>query len=161
MNNILITSAGKRVTLVEQFKRNLDIYFPDSKVMTTDMNPDMAPACIVSDRSFKVPRVDDKDYIIILLNLCMKNGVRIVIPTIDTELQVLADNKKLFGECGIDILVSCADFIALCRDKRNTNDFFVERNIRIPKPVSKNDTTYPFFEKPYDGSLSKDLFIVK
>ena len=57
--------------------------------MTTDMNPEMAPACIISDRSFKVPRVDDKDYIIILLNLCMKNGVRIVIPTIDTELQVL------------------------------------------------------------------------
>ncbi len=161
MNNILITSAGKRVTLVEQFKRNLKVYFPESEVMTTDMNPEMAPACIISDRSFKVPRVDDKDYIIILLNLCMKNGVRIVIPTIDTELQVLADNKKLFGECGIDILVSCADFISLCRDKRNTNDFFVERNIRIPKPVSKNDPTYPFFAKPYDGSLSKDLFIVK
>ena len=75
MNNILITSAGKRVTLVEQFKRNLKVYFPESEVMTTDMNPEMAPGCSISKWSLKVQRVHDYDYIIIWLNLCMINGV--------------------------------------------------------------------------------------
>ena len=47
--NILITSAGKRVTLTKQFQETLRRFYPEAKVFTTDMNPAMAPAGIVSD----------------------------------------------------------------------------------------------------------------
>ena len=50
--NILITSAGKRVTLTKQFQETLRRFYPEAKVFTTDMNPAMAPAGIVSERMY-------------------------------------------------------------------------------------------------------------
>ena len=50
--NILITSAGKRVILTKKFQETLKRFYSDSKVFTTDMNPDMAPAGIISDGCF-------------------------------------------------------------------------------------------------------------
>ena len=74
-HNILITSAGKRVALTRYFKETLNRFFPDAKVFTTDMNPEMAPAGYVSDGCLKVPRVTDKDYPALLLEICEKNEV--------------------------------------------------------------------------------------
>jgi len=49
MKNILITSAGKRVTLVKQFQKELKELFPTAKVYTTEMNPSLSPAAVISD----------------------------------------------------------------------------------------------------------------
>ena len=68
--NILITSAGKRVTLTKQFQETLRRFYPEAKVFTTDMNPAMAPAGIVSDGCIAVPRVTDSGYIEMLLTIC-------------------------------------------------------------------------------------------
>ena len=128
--NILITSAGKRVTLTKQFQETLRRFYPEAKVFTTDMNPAMAPAGIVSDGCITVPRVTDSGYIEMLLTICKEKGIRIIVPTIDTELLVLAENKELFQENGIEPMVS-------------------------------ELSTFPLFAKPYDGSLSKDLYVVR
>lgn len=161
MKNILITSAGKRVTLVEIFKKALKSYGSEAMVYTTDMNPLLAPAGIVSDKCFKVPRVTNPDYISILLSICINHDVGMVIPTIDTELLILSENKKLFQEKDISLIVSDQNFIRLCRDKRNTGSFLQKMRIRIPAPIDKYHPTFPLFAKPYDGSLSQDLHIVK
>ncbi|MGL5562897.1 MAG: ATP-grasp domain-containing protein [Tannerellaceae bacterium] len=159
--NILITSAGKRVTLVTLFKKELKAIFPSGKVFTTDMNPNMAPAGIVSDNCFKVCRVTDPEYIDLLISICLENEVKLIVPTIDTELLVLSKVKDRFAQYGISIMVSDYKFISTCRDKRNTNAFFEKCQIRVPNPIDKNKPTYPMFAKPYDGSLSKDLFYIK
>lgn len=160
-HNILITSAGKRVALTKYFKETLKRFYPDGKVYTTDMNPQMAPAGHVSDGCFAVPRVTSEDYMEVLLTLCLEHEVGLVVPTIDTELMILAANKEVFAKHGIVFSVSDYDFVSLCRDKRKTNALFEQLNIRIPKPVDKNNPTFPLFAKPYDGSLSTDLHIVK
>ena len=160
-NNILITSAGKRVVLTKYFKETLAMYFVKAKVFTTDMNPQMAPAGYVSDGCFKVPRVTSEDYIEILLTLCIENNIGLIVPTIDTELLILSANKEIFAEQGIVLSISDYDFIQVCRDKRKTNVLFEKLNIRIPLPVDKHNPIFPLFAKPYDGSLSKDLYVVK
>lgn len=159
--NILITSAGKRVALVRGVRETLYRYFPNAKVYTTDMNPQMAPAAYVSDGCFKVPRVTSEDYIGVLLEICHKYDIGLVIPTIDTELLILAANKSCFENQGVHISVSDYSFISLCRDKRNTGSFFESKGIRIPKAVDKSNPTFPMFAKPYDGSLSADLHYIK
>ena len=159
--NILITSAGKRVTLTKQFQETLRRFYPEAKVFTTDMNPAMAPAGIVSDGCIAVPRVTDSGYIEMLLTICKEKGIRIIVPTIDTELLVLAENKELFQENGIEPMVSELPFIQACRDKRNTGTFLNSHDIRVPAPVDKYHPTFPLFAKPYDGSLSKDLYVVR
>lgn len=159
--NILITSAGKRVELVLEFQKELKSTFPEGKVLTVDLNPEMAPACHVSDGSFRVPRVTDKTYIKVLLQLCRANNVKIIVPTIDTELIILANAKERFKEIGVDVMVSDPGFIQTCRDKRLTEDYFTKVGIRIPEARDKYNPIFPMFAKPYDGSLSTNLHVIK
>lgn len=159
--NILITSAGKRVALTRYFKETLTRLCPSAKVYTTDMNPDMAPAGYVSDGCFKVPRVTDPSYPDLLLKICEDNQIGMVIATIDTELLLLADLKESFKDKGIHVMVSDKGFITMCRDKRNTGAFFHEHGVRVPKEVDKYNPTFPLFAKPYDGSLSTNLHYIK
>ena len=160
-HNILITSAGKRVALTRYFKEALNRIFPEAKVLITDMNPEMAPVSYVCDGSFKVPRVTAPEYPAELQRICEENNVGMVIATIDTELLVLADLKEEFKRKGIHVMVSDKAFITMCRDKRNTGDFFEMHGVRVPKEVDKYNPTFPLFAKPYDGSLSANLHYIK
>lgn len=160
MNNILITSAGQRVSLVKAFQNELKKYDDTARVFTTDMNPELSPACQISDEYFKVKRVTEAGYFEDLLLLCKENNIGMIVPTIDTELKILAANKEIFESDGMFLVVSDSSFVEKCRDKRQINKFFAERNIDFPKPVEKNNPTFPLFIKPYDGSLSIDTFLI-
>lgn len=160
-NNILITSAGQRVALVKDFQETLKRFFPKGKVYTTDMNPQMAPAAYVSDGCFDVPRCTADDYIESLLSICYGNNIGMIVPTIDTELAILSANKDIFAKQGIFVSVSDYDFVVMCRDKRNTGEFFEKHGIRVPKAIDKYHPIFPLFAKPYDGSLSTNLHYIK
>ncbi len=157
--NILISSAGKRVELLLEFQRELKQIH--GAVFAVDSNPEMSPACRVADKSYSVAKVNFPEYIEQLLEICKANDVRLVIPTIDTELLILAQNRSLFSDCGIEIMVSEADFIATCRDKRKTMSLFDKLGIRNPNPRDKYNPQFPLFAKPYDGSLSKNIHILR
>ncbi len=159
--NILITSVGQRVSLIKAFKSELKKRFPDGKVFAIDMNPDLSPACQVAYKFFKVNRISHHSYISDLLNISLNNGIKMIIPTIDTELQILADHKPLFDAHGIHVIVSSSEFVKKCRDKRKINVFFEEYGIEIPKAIDKLHPVFPLFIKPYDGSLSIDTFLIK
>jgi carbamoyl-phosphate synthase large subunit len=158
--NILITSAGQRVSLVRAFQTQLRSVFPDAKVYTTDMQPELSAACNVSDGYFKVKRVTDPAYISELLDCCHENNIKMIVPTIDTELLVLAKNKSLFSAKGVHVIVCGETFTGQCRDKRQINHFFTNAGIEIPGPVDKAAPTFPLFIKPFDGSLSADIYLV-
>ena len=160
MNNILITSAGRRVGLVRAFQAELKKKLIYSKVYTAESNPEWSSACRVSDEFFTIPRVDNENYVNSILELCIKKEIKIVIPTIDTELLVLSDSKELFLLNNIEIVVSDFDLISKCRDKRLTNLLFNELSINVPRAINKENPSFPLFIKPYDGSLSKDIYLI-
>lgn len=159
--NILITSAGKRVSLVRSFQAELKKIYRTGKVYTTDLQPQLSAACQISDGYFRVVCVSDTSYLQQLLAICIQQNVSMVIPTIDTELAVLSRHKKLFASNGIEIIVSSASVVDMCRDKRKTKLFFSSVGINTPEDVDKHNPTYPFFVKPIDGSLSADTYVVK
>lgn len=159
-NNVLITSAGQRVSLVRAFQKEVKKIDENSKVFTVDLNPVLAPACHISDGYKEISRVTDKNYVSNLLEICKDWNIKIIIPTIDTELLILAKNKDLFLQNGITPVISSESFIEKCRDKRIINEFFKEKSIDIPKEIDKENPTFPLFIKPYDGSLSKDTFLI-
>ncbi len=160
-NNILITSAGQRVTLVEIFQKTAKELGLDSKVYTTDMNPRLAPAGYISDHCFEICRCTDPAYIDALINLCKDNQISIIVPTIDTELLILAGNKQRFEDEGIHVMVSDEKFISICRDKRKTAELMEQLKIAVPTPVDKYHPVFPLFAKPYDGSLSTNIHFIK
>lgn len=159
--NILVTSAGQRVSLVKAFQNEIKKVSENNKVFTVDLTPVLAPACHVSDGYRTVKKVTDENYISDILQICQDLEVKLIIPTIDTELLILAENQDLFIAKGIRPIVSAPYFIKACRDKRIINQFFGENNIDIPKNLDKKNLSFPLFIKPYDGSLSKDTFLIK
>ena len=161
LSNILITSAGKRVVLVQIFQRTLREMGFQAKVYTTDMRPSMAPAGIISDGCIPVPRCTADNYIDCLLDICRERQIGVIIPTIDTELLVLAENHQRFMEQGVRLAVADKAFIRICRDKRLTSDFFRQVGIAVPAAVDKHHPVFPMFAKPYDGSLSTNIHIIR
>ncbi|ALJ04046.1 carbamoyl phosphate synthase large subunit [Pseudalgibacter alginicilyticus] len=158
--NILITSAGRRVSLVKAFQAELKALAPEGKVFTTDFNTDMSSACRVSDGAFQLPLVSDTNYLNLLIKVCVENQIKIIIPTIDTELLLLANSNKTLLKNGITAIVASSDFINICRDKRKMSAFFIENNIKVAKEYSKYDYKLPLFIKPFNGSRSVDTFII-
>ncbi len=145
--NIVVTSAGQRVSLIRAFQKELKNLYPHGKVFTTDMHPHLSAACNISDQYFQVKRVTDPTYIDELIALCQHNNIWMVIPTIDTELLVLAQNKERFGKLGIHVIISSTSFVEECRDKRKISTFFLQRGIEVPKEVNKADPVFPLFIK--------------
>lgn len=156
--NILITSAGRRVSLLNFFKEELTKIFPEGKVYITELDPSTAPAAHIADKYFRVKKVTDKGYIKQLIDLCKENNVRLLIPTIDTELPVLAKNKPLFEEAGVQVVISDPARIECFQDKRTTHTFFNQMGIKSPKVYEKDNYKIPFFVKPYNGSRSINTF---
>lgn len=147
--------------LTELFKQAAEHLGVDSKVFTTDMNPLMAPAGYVSDGCFEICRCSSPDYVEALIKLCKSHAIGVVVPTIDTELLVLSETRERFQQEGIHVMVSDVKFIKACRDKRLTSEFMQEIGISVPAAIDKYSPRFPMFAKPYDGSLSTNLHVIR
>ena len=160
--NILITSAGRRVSLIEYFRKELhDLFGLESKVLTTDLKPSLSPACRKSDEALAIGRFTDHDYIDSLLEICGEHQIKLIVPTIDTELDLLANNYEVFLSAGVEVVISSPDFVQLCSSKYTTNQFFLERGMEIARSIDRKNPTFPLFIKPVNGSSGKDLYYIR
>jgi carbamoyl-phosphate synthase large subunit len=154
-SNVLITSAGRRGVLVTLFQRELRLLFPQGKVFGGDLNPSLSSACHLADGSFTLPPVTSSAYVAEVLNICLRHDIGLVVPTIDTELMALAEQRDMLQEYEISVIVSDASLVRRCRDKRLTNDVFRELGIEFPRVVERpRAADLPLFAKPFDGSCS-------
>ena len=160
MKNILISSAGQRVVLVQIFQKTIKQLGLDIKVYASDVNPLLAPARYVADDSFAVSGCNEEHYVDELFNLCKEKEIGLIIPTIDTELTVFAANRKRFEDAGIVFAEPDWDFIKICRDKRLTSSYFSQIGISVPKLIDINHPVFPMFAKPYDGSRSINTHVI-
>src|SRR5699024_3512126 len=106
--NILVTSAGRRVKIIEYFKESLSKL--NGKVIATDCDMN-APAIHFADNYEIVPRIDDPNYIQDILDICKKYDIDAVIYLIDSELELIANNKHLFDKENIKLTSSYIDRI--------------------------------------------------
>ena len=158
MNNILITSAGRRFELVMLWKASAQILLgSDVHVYATDLAPELSPACQAADQYFEIVRCTDPIYPSLLLEKCIEYNVKLVVPTIDTELLVLAESLQLFESAGIKIVISSSEFIRHCRDKRRTADLFKSLSVNTPLIFDVGDLRFPCFMKPIGGSCSQGV----
>lgn len=162
MPNLLITSAGRRVSLVQYFKSEAQALLGVSaKVFTTDLQPQLAPACLVSDGYFAVGHFEDVDYMDKLLRICIDNNIELVIPTLDTELKLYANERERFLSKGIILLVSDVEVVNTFRCKASTFQFFQQRAIATPRVLQRQSLIFPLFIKPNGGSSSKGAMCIR
>lgn len=158
MKNILITSAGRRGELLTIWKScALSNLGPEAKVFANDLNPSLSAACQLADASFEICRCSEPDYPAQVLDQCLTHNIKLVIPTIDTELLALAEARETFADAGVQVVVSDPDLIHQCRDKRRTAALFESLSMRTPKILDPRCLTFPCFMKPVGGSCSQGI----
>ena len=159
--NILITSAGRRVELINLWKESaLKLLGEGSLIFTNDINEKLSSASYFSHKSIQICSCKEKEYAEELLERCLENNIKLVLPTIDTELYVLAKNREKFKKAGIEIIISDIQFIYECQNKKLTSKLFKKLEIDSPGILDKNKLNFPFFLKPVNGSSSKDVKVV-
>jgi HAD superfamily hydrolase (TIGR01549 family) len=160
---ILFTGVGRRIELLQAFRNAALVLNKDLKIYGADM-AGTAPALAYCDFTRHVVAMKDPGYIQNLLDICVADRIDLLIPTIDTDLLVLAENKEKFEAIGTRVMISDPDKIRICRDKNNTSQFFVDCGLHAPMPVNnwkEYKSGFPAFIKPKDGSSSINAFKVE
>lgn len=160
MTNILISSAGRRAALVKLFQR--EIQHLQGNVFAADVGRTSA-ACRLATSWRQVPHCTAFEFPAALRQACDDWKINWIVPTIDTELPVLANLRTQFAAEGINVAVSSIETIEICSDKFRTADFLERSN--LPTVATLNNpsqvgcpqlpnTAFPVFLKPAQGSSS-------
>lgn len=161
--NVLILSAGRRVELIQAFKKAARKLHLDSTIVAGDAS-NTAPALYFADRFYQLPLIKEPHYIDSIIEACQKENISLVVPTIDTDLLLLAENKQYIEEqTNAKVLISDIEAIRICRDKINTQRFFEQHGFGVPKMYGEDemaDIDFPVFIKPKSGSSSINAFKV-
>ncbi len=153
--NLLITSAGRRVSLVRFAQKTLKHFDPSSCIHAIDMLPELSAACHIADYSAKAPRVTDNGYERFLLEYCQKYNITLILPTIDTELSILAGLKESFALKGIIIILSDQFLCETFYLKSSTFNFFQSNGFKTPQIMNDLiNSQYPLFAKLDNSSCS-------
>jgi len=158
--NVLISSAGRRVALMDLFRAALVDLELEGRVLATDMSP-LSAAFHHADESFIVPRCTTDEFIPAMLELCERERVGLVVPTIDTELPALAAARDRFAQQGVAVAISGPETIAIGADKRLTHQWLVENGFPTVVQAEVADVVadpatwrFPAVVKPVRGSAS-------
>lgn len=167
MTTVLISSAGRRVELLQCLRAAASSLGLEHKVLAVDLAPSLSSACAVADAARAVPRADDPEYAPALLRLCAEHGVKLVVPTIDTELPVFAAESGRFAAAGVHVVISSVDAVAIARDKLRTAAVLSAAGVPTPATAKLGDVLegtasvpFPMVLKRIDGSRSIGLHYV-
>lgn len=164
---ILFTSVGRRVELIQAFRDAANDLEADLKIVGADIT-ESAPALYYCDERRLVCPIRDRQYIPQLLTICRDDAIDCLIPTIDTDLLLLAENKSKFEMIGTKVLISAVDKVKLCRDKNYTSDYFSSLGLKSPlsinsvekyeEYIAEGRAGFPAFIKPKNGSSSVNAY---
>ena len=160
--DVLLTAGSRRVPLVNAFKRALAPL--GGRVLTTDVNA-LSPAVLVADQAFRVPLASDPAYLLSVEHICREEGVGLLVPTIDDELEIIGAARDRFDASGTMVAACSAETAAICNDKHQTSLHLRQCGIAaaaswLPGHVPP-DQPMPLFVKPRRGRGGIGAFAVR
>jgi len=164
--NIMFTCIGRRVSLLNSFRKSARQLKLQSSFVGTDTDK-LSPALQLCDKGYIVKPVSHRDYLKELLAIVKNEKIKLIVPTVDLDLKLLAVNKSKFEKLGCFVLISAPDVIDICQDKRETFHFLSNAGFGTPytwssqSALRKKDLRYPCFLKPWDGYASRGSAVVR
>ncbi|SDZ63338.1 carbamoyl-phosphate synthase large subunit [Evansella caseinilytica] len=159
--NILLSSVGRRVQLVDYFKEALNKV--NGKVIAVDCDP-TAPALYHADSHEIIPRIYHPDYFDTIKEICKRHEVSGVLSLIDPELTLLSAYQADFAKEQITLIMPSQDVIDICFDKYATYSFLLEHDLpavptyingrKIEEALHHGSLQFPLIVKPRCGSAS-------
>ncbi len=164
---MMLSSAGRRVGLMRSFRESAAALGVDLTMYACDLQPEWSPACIEADKAFAVPGAEHEAFIPRMLEICERERIQLIVPTIDTELIAYSEARALFEEIGCHVAVSDPGLVRMARDKLSTARFLADAGLPSPKTVSVDeflslhmDVKLPLLAKPRHGSSSRGIMMV-
>ena len=164
---MMLSSAGRRVSLLRSFREAAGTLGVDLTLFACDLTPEWSPACVEADRAFAAPPAESDAFIPAMLDLCAREQIGLIIPTIDTELIAYAQARDSFAAIGCHVAVSDEPIVNMARDKLATARFLSDAGLPSPRTISLNefldgsvDLPLPLLAKPRHGSSSRGIGMV-
>jgi carbamoyl-phosphate synthase large subunit len=163
--NILFTCIGRRVSLLKCFRAAAKQIRINAAFMGTDVSR-LSPALQLCDKAFIVKPTQHRDYIKDILKIVSENRIDLLVPTVDLDLKLLAQNKQKFANLGCYVLISSPEVVEICQDKRKTFRFLRENGFDTPLTMSvqtamaAKNLKFPCFLKPWDGYAGRGNAVV-
>ncbi|MFW5879920.1 MAG: ATP-grasp domain-containing protein [bacterium] len=160
--NILISSAGRQVYLINAFKEALN---DEGYVFAADNNRH-ALALKVADRYLISPPYESKDYLPWLFDKCKTNRIKLLITLNVDELLFLQPQKEFLEQVGCFLLGGDIDIIKMTYDKLALSKFSKKIGIDTPKIFSVEELhsnsriDFPLIAKPRYGKGSRGQIIL-
>ena len=158
--NYLMLSVGRRGELLKDFRQSLS---NSSLIIATDNSP-YAPALYFADKYYIVHKINESDYIYVILEICRINEINAVTTFIDPEIMILAKNRDKFADLGVEVLAPYVETAKLCFDKYEMFKYLSDKGVRTVKTwgtyeeaksaIDKGIISFPVFVKPRQGSGS-------
>jgi len=165
---VLFSSAGRRVALMECFRDAAAAMGVGLRVVAVDVRPELSAACAVADRALPVSRCADPGFVAEIADIVRAERVRLIVPTIDTELAVYAAARVQLRETGAWVSISAPEVVAMARDKLATWERLASSGIAVARTatletVRAQRATFPgpVIVKPRGGSASIGLRVLR
>jgi carbamoyl-phosphate synthase large subunit len=161
---VLFTCIGRRVALLQRFRAAAERLHLAVTFCGTDTSK-LSPALQLCDEAFLVKPTTHAEYADQLLSLVKRHGIRLLVPTVDLDLRLLARHETRFADLGCRVLISAPEIIDICQDKRRTSGFLSKHGFDCPLTMSVRQTlsadrkgliSWPRFVKRWDGYASQD-----
>lgn len=165
---VMLSSVGRRSQLIDCFREAFQALGLKGRILGTDVAPEQAPAAHLVDACYRVSRCDHPDFLKEMLAIAKRERVRLIVPTIDTELPVYAANRRRFEDQGISVAISDPGTIEIACDKVETNRWLVKNGFPTVRQASPEEVlavpdewTFPVVAKPRFGSASTNVAVIK
>ena len=134
--NVLVTSAARKVWLVEAFQRAVA---PEGgRVFAADLDP-LAATLRVADGAVALPRMDAPDFEARLLEACRRHDIGLLVPTRDAELPYFAARRADLAAAGVVVHVGPPETVRLCQDKRAFVAHCLAAGLAVPRTFGSPD----------------------
>ncbi len=155
--NLLLTCVGRRIELIDAFRRAADKLKITLVVHGADKSF-AAPAMHHVDVAHLVPPLHDNAHLPALESIIQSHGIDMLIPLIDSELSVIGELAARSDALGCRVIISSDEVIKICQDKLRTYQVLKAAKIDTPAtwPVEtvlrRRRHRFPYFLKPREGS---------
>ena len=159
MINLLLLSAGTNACY--HFAKILKLKFKnDFRIIGTDINElHLIATSKYLDGFYKVPKSIDKNFYETIINICIKEKIRFIIPSLDIDQQFFYPENKDLVENNIISLGSKIETLRIYKDKKVINSFLKKNNFLVPYTYDKSECedNKLYLLKPIDGFGSKGV----
>ena len=130
MWTVLMTGAGAPggIGTLKCLKKDKNI-----RLFVGDTNPMANGRFLNKSRFLNLKKATDPDFIPHILDLCIQHKIQVILPLVTLELFKFAENKALFEENGIKIIVSDKKDLDVANNKSRLYEHLSAHNILTPQ----------------------------